>query len=208
MKVGIIDYGAGNLHSVHNAFIAIGADAVIISSPSELHAITHLVLPGQGEFGDCSRKLKQAGMFELIHQWISDDKPFFGICVGFQLLFEGSDESEDAKGLGIFKGQVVKFHDEPGLKIPHMGWNIVNPTQLNHPMWNGLMKDGQAPYFYYVHSYFPLLENPEEAACTTTYGTQTFHGAITKGKLTATQFHPEKSQRAGLQLLRNFCAIS
>jgi len=207
MKVGIIDYGAGNLHSVHNAFIAIGADAVIISSPNEVRDITHLVLPGQGEFGDCSRKLKQAEMFELIQQWISDDKPFFGICVGYQLLFEGSDESSEAKGLGIFEGQVVKFQDEPGLKIPHMGWNTVIPTQPEHPMWNELMKDGQAPYFYYVHSYFPRLTNPDEAASTTTYGTQTFHGAITKGKLIATQFHPEKSQHAGLQLLKNFCAL-
>jgi len=208
MKVGIIDYGAGNLHSVHNAFIAIGADAVIINSPSEFNGITHLVLPGQGEFGDCSRKLQQAGMFELIQQWISEDKPFFGICVGYQLLFEGSDESMEAKGLGIFKGQVVKFKSEPGLKIPHMGWNIVNPTDPDHPMWNELMKNGESPYLYYVHSYFPRLTNPNEAACTTTYGNQTFHGAITKGKLIATQFHPEKSQHAGLQLLKNFCAFS
>ncbi|MFT6793842.1 MAG: glutamine amidotransferase [Rubritalea sp.] len=207
MKVGIIDYGAGNLHSVHNAFIAIGADATIITSPSELRNITHLVLPGQGEFGDCSRKLQQAGMFDIIHQWISDDKPFLGICVGYQLLFEGSDESPDTAGLGIFKGTVVKFKPEPGLKIPHMGWNIVRPTQPEHPMWEHLIQQQEAPYFYYVHSYYPALANPEESACTTTHGSQTFHGAITKGKLFATQFHPEKSQHAGLQLLRNFCAL-
>ncbi len=207
MKVGIIDYGAGNLHSVHNAFIAIGADAAIISSPTELADITHLVLPGQGEFGDCSQKLKNAGMFDIIRQWISNDKPFLGICVGYQLLFQGSDESPDAEGLGIFDGKVIKFKSEPGLKIPHMGWNIVQPTEPDHPMWKDLIKHGESPYFYYVHSYFPSPANPEEAACTTTYGSQLFHGAITKGKLFATQFHPEKSQHAGLQLLKNFCLL-
>lgn len=208
MKVGIIDYGAGNLHSVHNAFIAIGAEAIIITSPSELTDITHLVLPGQGEFGDCSRKLKNAGMFHIIQQWITDDKPFLGICVGYQLLFESSDESPEEPGLGIFKGQVIKFKPEPGLKIPHMGWNTIHPTQPDHPIWANLIHTkAEAPYFYYVHSYYPELTNPQEAACTTTHGTQTFHGAITKGKLFATQFHPEKSQHAGLQLLKNFCAL-
>jgi len=145
-------------------------------------------------------------MFDIIKQWIKDDKPFLGICVGYQLLFAGSDESPNAEGLGIFKGTVVKFQEEPGLKIPHMGWNTVTPNQPDHPMWENLTQE-EAPYFYYVHSYFPSLLNPEEAACTTTHGNQTFHGAITKGKLFATQFHPEKSQHAGLQLLRNFCAL-
>ncbi len=208
MKVGIIDYGAGNLHSVHNAFIAIGIDAIIITSPNELNGITHLVLPGQGEFGDCSRKLKKAGMFEAIKAWIENDKPFLGICVGYQLLFEGSDESPDAEGLNIFRGNVIKFKPEDGLKIPHMGWNIVCPTHPDHPMWENLIHKGEPPYFYYVHSYYPAPANPEEAACTTTHGSQTFHGAISRGKLIATQFHPEKSQHAGLQLLKNFCALS
>lgn len=204
MKVGIIDYGAGNLQSVRNAFLAIGAEAVLITNPDELGDITHLVLPGQGEFGDCSRKLHAAGMFEGIQQWIAADKPFLGICVGYQLLFEGSDESPDAVGLGIFKGQVVKFKEEADIKIPHMGWNIVTPSNSSHPIWNGLP---EAPHFYYVHSYYPSLANPEEGACTTTHGTQTFHGAVAKGNLIATQFHPEKSQHAGLQLLKNFTAL-
>ncbi len=207
MKVGIIDYGAGNLHSVHNAFIAIGASAQIITSPSELGEITHLVLPGQGEFGDCSRKLKNAGMFDAIKQWIIADKPFLGICVGYQLLFEGSDESPDEEGLQIFSGKVVKFQPEDGLKIPHMGWNVVHPTQPEHPMWDQLVQKEGPLYFYYVHSYFPVLSHPEEGACSTTHGSQSFHGAIAKGKVFATQFHPEKSQHAGLQLLRNFCAL-
>ncbi len=210
MKVGIIDYGAGNLHSVHNAFIAIGVDAKIIATPDDLQSITHLVLPGQGEFGDCSRKLQSAGMFDTIKQWINLDKPFLGICVGYQLLFESSIESPNEKGLGIIKGSVVKFKHEDNLKIPHMGWNTVTPLEPTHPIWENLTdcKSKQAdPYFYYVHSYYPVPQNPEEAACTTTHGSQTFHGAIAKGNLFATQFHPEKSQHAGLQLLKNFCKL-
>lgn len=203
--IGIIDYGAGNLQSVLNAFHSIGADAMIISSPQELDLISHLVLPGQGEFGDCARKLAAAGMTEPIRQWIAADRPFLGICVGYQLLFEGSVESPSAEGLGIFKGHNVKFQSEPGLKIPHMGWNSVVPTDPTHPIWAGM--DAQ-PYFYYVHSYFPQAEDESLVACRSTYGSQTFHGAVTKGKLVATQFHPEKSQHAGLQLLKNFLAIS
>lgn len=202
MKVGIIDYEAGNLQSVANAFRAIGAEAEIISKPSEVAEITHLVLPGQGEFGDCATKLKKAGMFEVITQWIVEDKPFLGICVGYQLLFEGSDESPEVEGLGILKGRVVKFQ-ESELKVPHMGWNAVKPTQPDHLMWNEL---GAEPYFYYVHSYFPVCEEQDALACTTEYG-ETFHGAVTRGRMMATQFHPEKSQHAGLQLLKNFLTI-
>lgn len=205
MKVGIIDYGAGNLQSVLNAFLSIGADAQLITSPESLPSLTHLVLPGQGEFGDCSAKLKAAGMFDSIKQWITDDKPFLGICVGYQLLFEGSDESPAAEGLGIFKGQVIKFKNEPQLKIPHMGWNEVIPTQLDHPIWNGM---SEKPYFYYVHSYFPSLADLNDSASSTTYGSQTFQGSVCRGNLIATQFHPEKSQHAGLQLLKNFLALT
>ena len=204
MKVGIIDYGAGNLQSVLNAFHALGAEANLITTPAELSDLTHLVLPGQGEFGDCSRKLEASGMTQPIKDWITADKPFLGICVGYQLLFEGSEESPSSKGLGIFKGQNVKFSAEPGLKIPHMGWNGVNPQNADHAMWNGMSEE---PYFYYVHSYFPQAEEADCVACVTTYGNQTFHGAVTRGNLIATQFHPEKSQHAGLQLLKNYLAL-
>jgi len=210
MKVGIIDYGAGNLQSVLNAFLAISKElrdgladaklsASLITSPEEMQDITHLVLPGQGEFGDCSRKLQASGMFEVVKDWISADKPFLGICVGYQLLFDGSDESPEAAGLGIFKGQVVRFEDSY-LKVPHMGWNAVKPTDPSHHMWKGMSEE---PYFYYVHSYFPKCEESDVIACTTQYGAS-FHGAVTRGNVIATQFHPEKSQDAGLQLLKNF----
>jgi imidazole glycerol-phosphate synthase subunit HisH len=204
MNVGIIDYGAGNLQSVLNAFHALGAEANLITTPAELADLTHLVLPGQGEFGDCSRKLEASGMTQPIKDWIAADKPFLGICVGYQLLFEGSEESPAAKGLGIFKGKNVKFTAEAGLKIPHMGWNGVTPQNSNLSMWNGMSEE---PYFYYVHSYFPQAEEADCVACVTTYGNQTFHGAVTRGNLIATQFHPEKSQHAGLQLLKNFLAL-
>ena len=204
MKVGIIDYGAGNLQSVLNAFHALGAEANLITTPAELSDLTHLVLPGQGEFGDCSRKLEASGMTQPIKDWIAADKPFLGICVGYQLRFEGSEESPSSKGLGIFKGQNIKFTAEPGLKVPHMGWNGVNPQNAAHPMWNGMSEE---PYFYYVHSYFPQAEEADCVACVTTYGNQTFHGAVTRGNLIATQFHPEKSQHAGLQLLKNYLAL-
>lgn len=204
MKIGIIDYGAGNLQSVLNAFRALEADAHFITRAEELADITHLVLPGQGEFGDCAQKLDDAHMTQPIKQWITENKPFLGICVGYQLLFEGSEESPSAKGLGIFKGVNKKFKVEPSLKIPHMGWNSVTPQNTSLTMWENL---DTKPYFYFVHSFFPTAEEEAYVACTTTYGTQTFHSAVTKGKLIATQFHPEKSQHTGLQLLKNFLAL-
>jgi len=204
MKIGIIDYGAGNLQSVLNAFKEVGADAKLITSPEELPSLSHLVLPGQGEFGDCARKLEASGMTSPIKDWIKENKPFLGICVGYQLLFEGSDESPNSKGLGIFKGKNIKFMQETSLKIPHMGWNGITPTNPESSIWKGMNEE---PYFYYVHSYFPQPQQPEIIACKTTYGTQTFVGAVTSGKLLATQYHPEKSQHAGLTLLKNFLAL-
>lgn len=204
MNIGIIDYGAGNLQSVLNAFHAIGASAELISQPDQLSTLTHLVLPGQGEFGDCATKLAATGMTQAILDWIDADKPFLGICVGYQLLFDGSEESPQAKGLGVFPGRNRKFSPEDRLKIPHMGWNAVIPTTPGHPIWQGMSDE---PYFYYVHSFFPQAEDPSCVACTTTYGNQQFHAAVSRGRLFATQFHPEKSQHAGLQLLRNFVAL-
>ncbi len=198
-KVGIVNYGAGNLKSVENAFKAIGVQAKLITTPSELETLTHLVLPGQGEFGDCASKLKESGFFPAILEWIAADKPFLGICVGYQLLFEGSDESPDTPGLGVFRGQVKRF-SQTNLKVPHMGWNAIKASQPSDPIWQGLEPN---PYFYYVHSYYPEAMDETHIACTTQYG-DTFHGAVKRGRLFATQFHPEKSQDAGLQLLRNF----
>jgi len=202
MKVGIIDYGRGNLRSVENAFLAIGADAVLITQPEELADITHLVVPGQGEFGDCAANLKKQGMFEPIRQWVAEDKPYLGICVGYQLIFETGEESPEAEGLGLIKGTVKRFPDV-GLKIPHMGWNSVKLTDPDHPIWAGLPEE---PFFYFVHSYYPEPENENHVAAICDYALP-FAAAVTRNNLIATQFHPEKSQHNGLQLLRNFISL-
>jgi len=202
MKVGIIDYGRGNLRSVENAFLAIGADAVLITQPEELADITHLVVPGQGEFGDCAANLKKQGMFEPIRQWVAEDKPYLGICVGYQLIFETGEESPGAEGLGLIKGTVKRFPDV-GLKIPHMGWNSVKLTDPDHPIWAGLPEE---PFFYFVHSYYPEPENENHVAAICDYALP-FAAAVTRNNLIATQFHPEKSQHNGLQLLRNFISL-
>lgn len=199
MKIGIIDYGRGNIRSVENAFHAIDADAVLIRTPEELENITHLVVPGQGEFGDCAANLKKQGMFEPIQQWAAEDKPYLGICVGYQLIFENGEESPGAEGLSILEGTVKRFPDV-GLKIPHMGWNSVTLADPKHPLWNEMPDD---PFFYFVHSYYPEPAQEEHIAATCDYALP-FAAAVIRGNLVATQFHPEKSQHNGLRLLRNF----
>ncbi|MBT8038163.1 MAG: imidazole glycerol phosphate synthase subunit HisH [Verrucomicrobiae bacterium] len=203
MKVGIVDYGRGNIRSVENAFLAIGADVVLITRPEEMADITHLVVPGQGEFGDCAANLKKQGMFAPIQQWAAENKPYLGICVGYQLVFEQGEESPDTRGLGILPGTVKRFPDV-GLKIPHMGWNAVHPTDPDHPIWSGMPDD---PYFYFVHSYYPEPTEQNHIAASCDYALP-FAAAAIRGNLVATQFHPEKSQHNGLQLLRNFLAMS
>ncbi|MFK7910550.1 MAG: imidazole glycerol phosphate synthase subunit HisH [Akkermansiaceae bacterium] len=203
MKVGIVDYGRGNIRSVENAFHAIGADAVLIQNPEELKDITHLVVPGQGEFGDCAANLKKQGMFEPIQQWTAEDKPYLGICVGYQLIFDDGEESPDAEGLGILSGRVKRFPNV-GLKIPHMGWNNISLTDSTHPLWKDMPDD---PFFYFVHSYYPDPENQEYVAATCDYALP-FAAAVIRGNLIATQFHPEKSQHNGLQLLKNFLKLA
>jgi len=201
-KVGIVDYGRGNIRSVENAFLAIGADVVLITQPEEMESITHLVVPGQGEFGDCATNLKKQGMFGPIQQWAADDKPYLGICVGYQLIFEKGEESPDTEGLGILPGIVKRFPDV-GLKIPHMGWNSLTLSDPNHPIWKDMPEE---PFFYFVHSYYPEPANQDHVAATCDYALP-FAAAVTRGNLIATQFHPEKSQHNGLQLLRNFLTL-
>ncbi len=204
MTTGIIDYGGGNLRSVANALHALGQDPVIIASPEDVGDSTHLILPGQGEFGDTMQRLERRGLASFLAEWITADRPYFGICVGYQILFDSSEEAPDTAGLGIVPGTVRRFLDEPGLKIPHMGWNSALSKKGETPVWKNL---GKEPYFYYVHSYFPQPLDPEVVVAETTYGTQTFAGAIEKGNLFACQFHPEKSQDAGIRLIRNFLGI-
>ena len=202
--IGIVDYDIGNLRSVQKAFQHVGGDAVFVHSPAEIQEVDALVLPGVGAFGDCVRCLAASGMWDDVVAWARSDRPFFGICVGYQLLFESSEEAPGSPGLGIFKGTVRRFTDQPGLKIPQIGWNTLNVLQPQSPL---LAEIATGEFVYFVHSYYPSPEDPSLAALETTYG-DTFASAIVRDNLLATQFHPEKSQRAGLQMLKNFVALS
>lgn len=204
MKTGIIDYGGGNLRSVANALRSLGQEPVIIASPEQIGDVTHLLLPGQGEFGDTMQRLEERGLASFLKAWIAEDRPYFGICVGYQILFENSEEAPGISGLAILPGTVRRFRDEPGLKIPHMGWNSVVGTRGETRVWQGL---GEDPYFYYIHSYFPEPATADVIVAKTTYGTQTFAGAVERGNLFACQFHSEKSQDTGLRLIRNFLRL-
>jgi imidazole glycerol phosphate synthase glutamine amidotransferase subunit len=202
MPTGIIDYGGGNLRSVTNALRALGEPCQLVSDPAHTRGLDTLVFPGQGHFGDSARQLRRSGLWDFVHGWVRDDRPFLGICLGYQLLFEGSEESPDVEGLGLVPGRVVRFPPaaETGLKVPHMGWNAAQPRDPGDPLWEGMPAE---PYFYFVHSYFPDVADPDLVACTTAYG-QRFASGIARGNLVAVQFHPEKSQALGLGLLANF----
>ncbi len=199
MKLGVLDYGAGNLRSVLNAFEAIGAHAHLVTKPEDFAGIDVLVFPGQGAFGDSVRILKETGLWEPLRDWLRAEKPYLGICLGYQLLFESSEESPRVEGLGVAKGRVRKFEIANGLKIPHMGWNVAKWEASQSAIWDGLPNP---THIYFVHSYYPEVQDESLALCRTDYGAS-FISGIAKKNLVAVQFHPEKSQEAGLTLLRN-----
>jgi len=200
-NTALIDYGAGNLCSVANALHALGTTPEIVSSPDGLGRADRIVLPGVGSFGDCMAELGKRGLIEPLRDWLAQGRPYLGICLGYQILFESSEETPGIEGLCAVQGKVVRFKRAPGIKIPHMGWNAASPAHPDTGYWSGL---GAAPYFYYVHSYFPAPEDPAIVAASTEHGGQRFAAAIERPNLLACQFHPEKSQDAGLQLIRNF----
>ncbi len=199
MRLGILDYGGGNLRSVINAFAAVGREASLITLPKHFDDLDVLVFPGQGAFGDATRQLHETGLWSPLKTWLAEQRPYFGICLGYQLLFESSEENPGVVGLSTFKGTVPRFTPQPGLKIPHMGWNTARFANADNPLWTGL---GEESSFYFVHSYFPKPEDPSLAACTTEYAGEFVSGIIAPN-LVAVQFHPEKSQSAGLTLLKN-----
>jgi imidazole glycerol-phosphate synthase subunit HisH len=202
LKPGILDYGAGNLRSVNNAISTVGYDAALITRPEQFEEIDVLVFPGQGAFGDSVKQLQATGLWEPLQTWLAGKRPYLGICLGYQLLFESSEENPGVTGLSVVPGHVRKFIAEPGMKIPHMGWNTARFTHPDHPAWQGL---GEEETFYFVHSYYPQPEDMALAACLTDYAGD-FASGITGENLIAVQFHPEKSQQAGLTLLKNALA--
>lgn len=199
--VGLIDYGRGNLRSVRKALEKEGAVVQTVTRPEELQSPGAMVLPGVGAFGDCVRNLKNRDLWVPIREWLRADRPFLGICLGYQVLFESSEESPGVEGLGHFRGKVCRFSSST-LKIPHMGWNTLSFTQPQHPLWQGLPKD---PYVFFVHSYFPVPEDPALVSSEAFYG-ESFAASVAKGRTAAVQFHPEKSQAVGLRILSNFIA--
>ena len=200
--LGLVDYGSGNLRSVQRAIEHAGARCIHVLNEADTAGCAALVVPGVGSFGDCARQLREAGLWEVIKAWIAADRPYLGICLGYQLLFESSEESPGVQGLGVLKGRVVHFPKEQGLKIPHMGWNQLHIRKKEDRLMKGL---GVKPDFYFVHSYYPVPDDASVITSTCDYGVE-FASSVTKGNLSAVQFHPEKSQSLGLAMLRNFIA--
>ncbi len=200
--IAIIDYGAGNIQSVSKALKHIGCDCFITNKKDEILSADGAVLPGVGSFGDTVDSLNKYGIKEAVIEFIKSGKPFLGICLGLQLLFPGSEESEGAEGLGIFDGTITKIPNGDGLKIPHMGWNSLKITKDSR-LFKGIEEN---PYVYFVHSYFLNAADKSIVAAQTEYGV-TIDAAVEKGNVFATQFHPEKSGNTGLRILKNFVDI-
>ena len=198
--IALLDYGAGNVRSVQKALTAAGGDVHLAPSPELVMQADAVVLPGVGAFDDCINAMRQQELYEATREFVSTGKPFLGICVGYQALFENSEEfNSSAAGLGIFEGSVVRFPDAE-VKVPQIGWNEVHFTQPNCPILQGIESGS---HFYFVHSYYPQPKDKSTVATRTEYGVD-FTSAIWRDNVFATQFHPEKSQKVGLQLLANF----
>lgn len=200
--VAIIDYGAGNLQSVKKALDFIGYESEITADKDKIASASHVILPGVGSFGDAMVSIKERGLEDTIKNAASGEKPFLGICLGLQLLFESSEESPGVEGLGIFRGRIVTIPKDNGLKVPHMGWNSISLRQSDG-IFKGIRNES---YFYFVHSYYLRDADDEVVAAITQYGAE-IECAVQKGLVCAAQFHPEKSGAIGLQVLRNFMAM-
>lgn len=205
--IAIIDYDAGNIKSVEKALLALGEDVLLTRSPDEILAAEKVILPGVGSFGDAMKKLHEYDLVSVIKKVVENKTPFLGICLGLQLMFESSQESEGVEGLGIFKGRILRIPDsldEQGKqrKIPHIGWNSLKFPK-DSKLFSGLAQDS---YVYFVHSYYLNAEEKEIVAATAEYGVQ-IHAAVEKENVFACQFHPEKSSDVGLQILKNFVQI-
>lgn len=198
--IAVVDYGMGNLHSVCKGLENVGAVPKITDSPAIIEQADAVVLPGVGSFDPAMQNLRSRNLIEPIKRAIASGKPFLGICLGLQILFESSEEGVEP-GLGVIAGKVRRFRSEPGLTIPHMGWNQLQFTQRELPLWQNLPSD---PWVYFVHSYYVDPVDLEVRSAIVTHGSQNVTAAIAKDNLMAVQFHPEKSSSTGLQMLSNF----
>ncbi|RME92271.1 MAG: imidazole glycerol phosphate synthase subunit HisH [Verrucomicrobia bacterium] len=203
--VALIDYGAGNVHSVFKALRFVGADVRRVQGPEELAPARAAVLPGVGAFDDCLNALHRQQLVPAIREFIASGRPFLGICVGYQALFEASDEFQSrAPGLGLFRGRVIRFPDQPGLKVPQIGWNRLEIVRPDCPLYAGIPNGS---HVYFVHSYHPDPQDESIVATWTDYGRR-FASSVWRDNVFATQFHPEKSQEVGLRILRNFVGLA
>ena len=205
--IAVIDYGMGNLRSVEKALQVAGARTKVTSDPKDLKKAEKIVFPGVGSFGDAMRELKKLGLIAPLKDAIAEGKPFLGLCLGLQLLFEKSEEAPGVKGLGVLKGEVKRFRLK-GLKVPHMGWNTIGHQVTRSPgpqarILKGIPNDA---YMYFVHSYYAKPADKKVILTTTDYGIK-FASGICKDNVYALQFHPEKSQALGLKILKNFVAL-
>lgn len=199
--IAIINYGVGNLRSVEKAFEAVGKPALVTGDPGAIREAERLVLPGVGAFGECARRLRESRLDELVLEAAEQNKPVLGLCVGLQLMFDEGLEFGTHKGLGLMRGRVIRFA-ESGLSVPQIGWNQIEDVK-SHPLVEGL---GDGTYFYFVHSYRIQTGDPAIVIAETEYGVR-YPSICARGSICGVQFHPEKSQDAGLRLLANFASI-
>lgn len=203
--IALLDYGSGNIRSVEKALRKVGADVRLTSRPEGMKEARAIVLPGVGAFDDCLSAMQRQDLIGGIRDFIRQGRPFLGICVGYQALFDRSEEFNScALGLQIFGGKVVRFTEHPGIKIPQIGWNQIEITRPDCPLYRGIPSGS---HVYFVHSFFPKPSDDSIVATRTTHG-DVFASSVWKDNVFATQFHPEKSQQVGLTLLRNFVELS
>jgi len=203
--IALLDYGAGNLRSVEKALRFVGGDVELVQSPDGMKDASAVVLPGVGAFDDCVNAMQRQELLAASREFIKTGRPFLGICVGYQAMFERSEEFDSrAAGMGLFEGSVVRFPAGQGLKVPQIGWNQIEIVQPDCPLFEGV-ENGS--HVYFVHSFYPQPEDDSIAACRTTYGVE-FASAIWRDNVYATQFHPEKSQKIGLTILENFVKLA
>lgn len=200
--IAIIDYDAGNLKSVEKALQYLGEECIVTRDKEKLLKADKIILPGVGAFGDAMEKLHKFGLVDVIHKLVKENKPFLGICLGLQLMFESSEEGPGVKGLGLLPGKIVKFPEKEGFKIPHMGWNSID-VKKGSRLFKGVSNNS---YVYFVHSYYLQAENENDVAATTEYITHV-HASVEHDNIFACQFHPEKSGDVGLRILKNFCEL-